>query len=151
MKKIVLLVLTLSLTLWGDAVYTKTYDAPMEKVYAKLLASFDKAHLVVVSEIDILEKFKAAGLPEKFAEEFNTNNLTGIKAIIACNGWFGNAVANSDPQMMAFCPIRVTLIEKEGKTSITYVRATVAPKESKAYPVLEKLELKVIEAIEAAH
>ena len=149
MKKIVLLLLALSFSLWADAVYSKTYNTPMSELYPKVLSSFDNAHLIVVSEIDILAKFKAAGLPEKFGKEFNTNNLTGIKAIIACNGWYGNAVANSDPEMMAFCPVRVTLIEKDGKTTVTYVRATVASKESKAYAILEKLEAKVIKAIEA--
>ena len=150
MKKALLLLLTLSLTLWADAVYTKHYNAPIEKVYPKLISSFDSAYLIVISEIDILEKFKEAGLPESFGKNFNTNNLTAIKTIIACNGWFGNAVANSDPEMMAFCPIRVTLIEKDGKTSIMYVRPTVAYKEFKAYPILQDLEQKVVMAIESA-
>ncbi len=150
MKKIVLLLLTLSLSLFADAVYTKTYNAPMAKVYPKVLEAFDNAHLIVVSEIDILAKFKAAGLPEKFGKNFNTNKLTGIKAIIACNGWFGNEVANADPKMMAFCPVRVTLIEEDGKTTITYVRASVADNNSKAYPTLVKLEKKVIKTIESA-
>ena len=151
MKKLFFLLLTLSVTLFAEsAVFTKTFDAPMAKVYPKIMNSFDNAHLVVVSEIDILAKFKAAGLPKKFGKKFNTNNLTGIKAIIACNGWFGNAVANADPEMMAFCPVRVTLIEKDGKTSVMYVRASVTSKDSKAYSVLEKLEAKVIKAIESA-
>ena len=149
MKKIVLVLLTLSLSLFGDAVYTKTYNVPMAKIYPKVLGSFDNAHLIVVSEIDILAKFKAAGLPKKFGKNFNTNKLTGIKAIIACNGWFGNEVANADPKMMAFCPVRVTLVEQDGKTTVTYVRASVASKESKAYPMLVKLEAKVIKAIES--
>jgi len=147
MKKIVLL-LALSLSLWANSVYVKTFDAPMKEVYTKLLASFDASKLIVVSEINILDKFHHAGLPEKFGKNFNTNNLTGIKAIIACNGWFGNEVANSDPLMMGFCPIRVTVIEKEGKTSILFVKSTIAPKDSKAYPTLEKLSAKVIKAIE---
>ena len=150
MKKILLLLLTVSLTLYADAVYTKTYDAPIEKVYPKLITSFDNAYLIVIAEIDILGKFKEAGLPESFGKNFNTNNLTAIKTIIACNGWFGNAVANSDPEMMVFCPIRITLIEKEGKTSIMYVRPTVASKDSKAYPILQDLEQKVVMAIESA-
>ena len=121
----------------------------MNEVYAKVLASFDKSYLIVVSEINILEKFKHAGLPEKFGKNFNTNNLTGIKAIIACNGWFGNEVANADPLMMGFCPVRITLIEKDGKTSILFVKPSVAPKDTKAYSVLLKLEAKVISAIDA--
>ena len=147
MKKIFLTILLLSLSLWADAVYTKTYDEPMSKIYPKLLASFDNASLIVISEIDILAKFKAAGLPEAFGKEFNT----GIKTVIVCNGWFGNEIANSDPLMMAFCPVRVTLIEQDGKTSIMYVRPSVAPKDSKAYLLLKKLEDKVISAVEEAH
>lgn len=139
-----------SLSLWANSVYTKTFDASMDEVYTKLLASFKKSKLIVVSEIDIMAKFKEAGLPKKFGENFNTNKLDGIKAVIACNGWFGNEVANSDPEMMAFCPIRVTLVEKEGKTSVMYVRASVAPQDSKAYGVLQKLEAKVISAIESS-
>ncbi len=139
-----------SLSLWANSVYTKTFDASMDEVYTKLLASFEKSKLIVVSEIDIMAKFKAAGLPKKFGKNFNTNELDGIKAVIACNGWFGNEVANSDPEMMAFCPIRVTLVEKEGKTSVMYVRASVAPQDSKAYGVLQKLEAKVISAIESS-
>jgi hypothetical protein len=151
MKKIFIGILLLSLSLWADSVYTKTYDAPMSKIYPKLIASFDNASLIVISEIDILEKFNAAGLPEAFGKEFNTNNLTAIKAVIVCNGWFGNQVANNDPRMMAFCPVRVTLIEQDGKTSLMYVRPSVAPQDSKAYLLLKKLEQKVITAIEEAH
>ena len=147
MKKL-LLILSLSLSLYANSVYVKTLDAPINEVYTKLLASFDNNHLIVVSEINILEKFKGAGLPEKFGKNFNTNKLTGIKAIIACNGWFGNEIANADPLMMGFCPIRVTLIEEDGKTSVLFVRSSVAPKDSKAYAILEKLEAKVIGAIE---
>ena len=147
MKKL-LLILTLSLSLYANSVYVKTIDAPMNEVYTKLLASFDNNHLIVVSEINILEKFIGAGLPEKFGKNFNTNKLTGIKAIIACNGWFGNEISNADPLMMGFCPVRVTVIEEDGKTSILFVRSSVAPKDSKAYAILEKLEAKVIGAIE---
>jgi uncharacterized protein (DUF302 family) len=148
MKKIVIMIIALSLSLFADSVYSKTYNSSMDNVYPKILKSFDNAHLIVVSEINILEKFKGAGLPKKFGKNFNTNNLTGIKAIIACNGWFGNEVANADPKMMAFCPIRITVIEQDGKTSIMYVRPNVSNNESKASGILEKLEQKVIKAIE---
>ncbi len=149
MKKIVILI-GLSLSLLANSVYTKSFDKKMNEVYPLVLASLDKSHLIVVSEIDILKKFNEAGLPKKFGKNFNTNHLANIKAIIACNGWFGNEIANSDPLMMAFCPIRITLIEQNEKTSIMYVRASVAPNDSKAYKMLQKLEAKVILAIESA-
>ncbi|MCJ7764758.1 MAG: DUF302 domain-containing protein [Thiovulaceae bacterium] len=147
MKKIIL-ILAMSLSLWANNVYVKVVNAPMEGVYDSLLESFADNSLIVVAQIDILKKFHAAGLPKKLGKDFNTNNLTGIRSIIACNGGLANAIANADPTMMSFCPIRVTLVEQEGKTTITYVKATSAPKDSKAYTPLKKLEEKVIKSID---
>jgi len=146
MKKL-LLVLTLTLSLWAGNVYVKVVDKPIDSVYPTLISALDNNYLIVISEIDILAKFKHAGLPKMFGKAFNTNNLTAIKTIIACNGKFGNNIANADPSMMAFCPIRITLTEKEGKTTITYVKPTVAPTTTKAYPYLQRLENKVISTI----
>ncbi len=145
----ILIILSLSMSLWANSVYVKTFDKPMDEVYGKLLNVFEESYLIVVSEINILEMFKDAGLPETFGKNFNRNNLTGIKAIIVCNGWFGNEISNADPEMMGFCPIRLTVIEKEGKTSILFVRSSVAPKDSPAYGILEKLDSKVVGAIDS--
>ena len=147
MKKIILVIALFSISLFAETVYTKTYHAPASEVYSKLIKALDAAHLVVVSEIDILAKFKAAGLPKKFGKDFNTNHLTAIKAIIACNGKFGNSIANTDPDMMAFCPVRITVVEKEGETSVHYVRPTAGTEGSKAFPSLKALEEKVISTI----
>ena len=144
MKKIVLTLMLLGATLMANPVYTKSYKADADSIYPKLLQAFDKAHLVVVSQIDILDKFRKAGLPKKFGKNFNTNNLTAIKAIIACNGFFGNAIANSDPKMMAYCPIRVTLIQEGDTTTLMYVTPDVEDKESAAAASLKKLSNKVI-------
>jgi len=53
----------LSFNLWANSVYVKDIDAPINAVYTKLLSSFASSNLIIVSEINILEKFKAAGLP----------------------------------------------------------------------------------------
>ena len=46
------------------------------------MKSFENIHIIMVSESDVLDKVKATGLPKKFRKSFNTNNLTGIRAII---------------------------------------------------------------------
>ena len=122
--------------------YKLTLNQKSAVVYPKLLASLDEIYLKIVSEIDILEKFKHAGLPKRFGKDFNTNNLTSIKAIIACNGYFGNAIANSDPSMMGLCPVRLTVIEKDGKTTILFVRPSLIAAGSKAEAIAKKLEEK---------
>lgn len=147
MKKIVSLLLLVG-ALFADSVYVKQFDSVMADVEKKIRTIFPQNKLMVVSDVNILEKFKEAGLPKKFGENFNTNELTGIKALIVCNGWFGNEVANSDPDMMGFCPVRITMVEKDGKTSVIYVK-TSAPESSKAYAVLQKLDTKIISTIES--
>lgn len=147
MKKIILLV-AMSLSVWANNVYVKVVNTPMDGVYDSLLKSLSENSLTVVAEIDILKKLHEAGSATKFGKDFNTNNLTGIKSIIACNGKLANDIANADPTMMAFCPIRLTLVEQDGKTTITYVKPTFDSKDSKAYDQLKKLEEKVIKAID---
>jgi uncharacterized protein (DUF302 family) len=151
MKKILIMCL-LSLSLWAAEtnVYKVVYNSPVDKVLANILAKFATEQLVVVWQLDILEEFKAKGLDKKFGADFNTAGLTAVKTLVACNGMLGNGIINSDSDMMAFCPIRITLTEKDGKTSVLYARPTSAPKDSKAYPMLVKLEKKVISAIEAS-
>ncbi len=153
MKKI-LLACILSLSLWAAPetnVYSVTYNSDMDTVEKNLLNHFKSAKLVVPWKLDILEEFKKKGLDKKFGAEFNKNQLTSVRTIVACNGKFGNMIMNTDPAMMAYCPIRITLVEKDGKTTVLYVRPTSAPRSSKAYKILVKLEKKVIGAIEAAN
>jgi len=149
MKKLILTLLLLLSPLMANGMYKLTLNQKSAFVYPKLLASLDANHLVVISQIDILAKFKHAGLPKKFGKDFNTNNLTAIKAIIACNGGFGNAIANADTNMMGLCPIKLTMIEKDGKTTILFVKPSNIAQGSKAEVIAKKLEAKVISAIEA--
>lgn len=149
MKSLILSLMFLMVTsLSAHDIYVKTVDEPLQTLYPKLLTSLKQNQMMVVSEIDILAKFKEAGLPEKFGEDFNTNGLEAIKAIIACNGFFGNAVSNADPEMMALCPIRITLIQKAGKSKILYSLPSKASEGSKANAILKKLETKIITALD---
>ena len=59
---------------------------------------------------------------KKFGKKFNTSALENVRTMVACNGKLGNAVMNADPSMMAYCPVRLTLTEKDGKTSVLFVR-----------------------------
>ena len=152
MKKI-LLACIFSMSLWAapiSNVYSVTYNSPMDTVEKNLLTHFKASKLVVPWKLDILEEFKKKGLDKKFGDKFNTNKLESVRTIVACNGKFGNMIMNTDPAMMAYCPVRITLVEKDGKTTILYVRPSSAPRDSKAYKILVKLENKVIKAIEEA-
>ncbi len=149
MRKILLACL-LTLSVWAaeSNVYKVSYNAPVDKVLENILAKFKQEMLVVVWQLDILEEFKKKGLDKKFGENFNTAGLSEVRTLVACNGKFGNDIINQDSDMMAYCPIRITLTEKDGVTTVLYVRPSSAPRDSKAYNTLVKLEKKVTKAIE---
>ncbi len=152
MKKL-LFVCLLVISVWGSKtnVFSITYSSSVDTVESNLLEHFKSARLVVPWKLDILEEFKKKGLDKKFGKKFNIANLTAVRTIIACNGKFGNMIMSADPVMMAYCPIRITLIEKDGKTTVLFVRPSSAPQDSKAYKMLVKLEKKVIKAIKDAN
>ena len=145
--KNIIFVLLLATSLFGNEVFKLTIDKNINKIYPQLINALENSHLIVVSEIDILDKFKHAGLPKKFGKEFNTSELTAIKAIIACNGFYGNYISNADPEMMAICPIRITIIEKDGKTTLLFIKPSHLAKDSKALNIVLKLENKVISVL----
>ncbi|WP_170175835.1 DUF302 domain-containing protein [Sulfurimonas crateris] len=149
MRKILLACL-LTVSVWAaeSNVYKVSYNAPVDKVLDNMLAKFKQEMLVVVWQLDILEEFKHKGLDKKFGENFNKAGLTAVRTLVACNGKFGNDIINQDSDMMAYCPIRITLTEKDGVTTVLYVRPSSAPRDSKAYQSLVKLEKKVTKAIE---
>jgi len=153
MKKILTLC-ALNLSLWAGSltnVYSVTYKSSIDDVEENILTHFKSEKLVVPWKLDILEEFKRKGLNKKFGKNFNTSNLSSVRTIVACNGKFGNMIMNADPKMMAYCPIRITLVEKDHKTTVLFVRPSSAPRDSKAYKILVKLENKVINAIESAN
>ncbi len=149
MRKILLACL-LSVSVWAaeSNVYKVTYKVPVDKVINNILTKFKAEGLVVVWQLDILEEFRQKGLDKKFGENFNKAGLSAVKTMIVCNGKFGNDIINADSDMMAYCPVRITLTEKDGVTTVLYVRPSSAPRDSKAYPSLMQLEKKVTKSIE---
>lgn len=151
MRKILLACL-LTVSVWAaeSNVYKVSYNASIDKVMQNIRDTFKAEKLIIVWELDILEEFKHRGLVQKLGAEYNKAGLTSVKTFVACNGMIGNSIINADADMMAYCPIRVTLTEKDGVTTILYVRPSSAPRDSKAYPALLKLENKVTKAIETS-
>jgi len=69
--------------------------------------------------------------------------------MVFCNGWYANAVSNADPDMLALCPLRIGLYEKQGETTVVFAKPSIIAANSAAKPVLKEIEAEVIEAIKA--
>ncbi len=126
-------------------VFRFSVDKPLADVYDKVYQSLEASRLYVVFEPNIGSNLQ--GFAKRWGDEYNQNELTAIRSMVFCNGWYANQVSNRDPDMLALCPLRLTLIEKQGTTTALFARPTVIAANSPAKPVLQELEAEVISAI----
>ncbi len=132
----------------NPGVYIQQVDKPVLAVYDKLYKSLEDAHFYVVFEPNIGKNL--ARFSEKWGDDYNQNKLSEIRSMVFCNGWYANKVSNLDPNMLGFCPLHLTLIEREGKTTVLFNRPGVMAQNSPAEKLLEEIEAEVITAIQQA-
>jgi len=132
----------------SDAVWVHKVDKPVESVYKSIYSALEEARFYVVFEPNIgknISQFR-----ERWGDDFNRNDLTEIRSMVFCNGWYANQVSNADTEMLALCPLHITLTEKEGRSSILFVRPSFVAKGTGAEAISIEIENKVIKAIQAA-
>lgn len=129
----------------SQSVYLQQVDKPLSAVYDKLYKSLEDARFFVVFEPDIGANL--AHFSDKWGDDYNRNNISSIRSMVFCNGWYANKVSNLDPDMLGFCPLHLTLYERDAKTTVLFNRPGTMAQESPAKELLIKIENEVIEAI----
>jgi uncharacterized protein (DUF302 family) len=131
-----------------SSVYKASASLPLEDAYQKVYESLEKNRFWVVFEANIGKNI--SGFADKWGEDYNRQKLEGIRSMVFCNGWYANQVSNADPDMLALCPLSLTMIHKDGQSTVLFVRPTVVAGNSPALAVLQELENEVIASIAAA-
>ncbi len=139
------LVISVSAQAASSNVFKLTSNNSMDKVYPAVYEALEAAKFFVVFEPFISKSISR--FAEKWGDDYNQNKLDSIRSMVFCNGWYANKVSNVDPDMLALCPLRLSLYEKSGKTTIVFARPTVIGAQSNALPVLQEIENKIINAI----
>ncbi len=129
-------------------VYVKKIKSAFAVVYKKIFTSLENNGYYVVFEPDIGRNL--SHFARRWGENYNRNKLDEIRSLVFCNGWYANEVGNSDPEMLALCPLHITLIHKQGVTSVLFVRPSQVAINSPAFKVALELEQDVIRVIEEA-
>lgn len=132
----------------NDAVWVHKVDRPLESVYKPVYDALENARFYVVFEPNIgknISQFR-----ERWGDEYNRNGLSEIRSMVFCNGWYANQVGNAEPEMLALCPLHITLTEKEGQSTILFVRPSFVAAGSNAETIAIEIENKVIKAIKTA-
>lgn len=142
-----LLMLLLAPSAWADTttVFENTVNKPISEVYANMQASFEDSRFFIVNELNIGKNL--SNFSEKWGDDYNQSGLSAIRSIVFCNGWYANQVSNLDPKMLGLCPLHITVIEKQGKTTALFNRPTVIARQSPAHDLLADIETEVIELI----
>ena len=136
-RTLLILCLSFSSAHADPGVFVLSVDKPIDEVYDKVYKSLEDARFYVVFEPDIGKNL--AGFADRWGEQYNRNKLSAIRSMVFCNGWYANQVSNMDPRLLAFCPLHLTLFEKDGKATVTFARPTVIAADSPARDILEEL------------
>lgn len=131
-----------------SAIYVKKVKADFGKTYKKVYKALEDSNFYVVFEPNIGKSI--SGFAKKWGNDYNQNKLEEIQSMVFCNGWYANKVSNADPDMLALCPLHLTMTSKKGITSILFVRPGKVAANSKAAGIAMEIEKEVIAAIEKA-
>ena len=131
----------------ADAWPSRSRKGDFDATYSAVYEALEKHHFYVVFEPDIQKNL--AGFAERWGEDYNRNQLDGIRAMVFCNGWYANQVSNKEPSMLALCPLHITLTHKAGVTTILFVRPSQVAKGSDAEAIALELEADVVKAVGA--
>ena len=122
-------------------------EQDLEIAYRYVYKSLEENRFFVIFEPNIGRNL--AGFSERWGADYNRSKLTGIRSMVFCNPWYVNQVSNLDPDLLALCPLHLSLYEKDSSTHIVFVRPGYVGEGSAAQPVLAEVEQAVSAAIEA--
>jgi len=136
------------LALADSSVLVWNIDKDLETSYKTIYKALENNRFFVVFEPDIQRNL--SGFAERWGDNYNRNKLQGIRAMVFCNVWYTNEISNADPDMLAMCPLHLTLIQQQGSTRVLFVRPTVVAADSKALAIAKELEQDVSKAMDEA-
>ena len=127
-------------------IYKKTVKAEFPATYKKVFTALENNGYFVVFEPNIGKNL--SHFEQRWGKNYNKNELEAIRSLVFCNAWYANEVSNLDPDMMALCPLHITLTHKKGITAILFIRPSQVAAHSPAKDIAVELEQDVIRAIE---
>jgi len=128
-------------------IYEKDVKGDMEVTYKQVFNSLENNGYYVLFEPNIGRNL--ANFKQRWGKDYNTNKLEAIRSMIFCNAWYANRISNADPQMLALCPLHISLVYKDGVTRIMFIRPSLVATGSPAEKIALEMEQDVIRTIES--
>lgn len=126
----------------AGAVYTRDINRDFEPVYREVYTGLEDAGFHVVYEAFISDALaKHAG---EWGDDYNRNHYEVVRSIVICSPSYANRILNRDPRMLAVCPINVTVLYKQGVTTLLFVRLASIDRNSPAGDVLREMDNRIL-------
>lgn len=130
----------------SDYIFEYSVEKPIDEVYQNVYKSLEESRFYVIFEANIGKNL--ARNAERWGEDYNRNKFEDVRSMIICNPYYANQVMNLDPKMMAMCPLNVTILHKQGITTVLFERLAVIAAGSPAEDILWEVENTIVSAIE---
>ena len=143
---LLLLLFAQPLTAGSPLVREWSVERDLDGTYQAVYKALEDNNFFVVFEVDM--QANLSRFAERWGEDYNRNDLEGIRAMVFCNGWYANQVSNRDPALLVLCPLHLTVIHKAGKSTVQFLRPSHVARGSAAEAVATELEAAVVKAIE---
>lgn len=143
-----LLLLASPLQAAPDAVYSHSVKMSMDEAYGAVYAGLEENRFWVVFEANMGQRM--AGMAERFGDDYNRQGLSGIKSMVFCNIGWTNKLASVAPELLALCPLHMTLYEKDGETTVVFPRPAAIAAGSVGIDAARELEQQLIGIVEKA-
>ena len=145
---LMILTLLFSPLIQANPVLSFSLKGEFESNYKKVSQALEDHRFFVVFEPNIgrsISRYK-----ERWGEDYNRNNFSALRSLVFCNPWYVNQMSNLDPQMLALCPLSVTLTQKDDTTHLHMLRPSAIGAESPAKALLEELEQDLVKALRSS-
>jgi uncharacterized protein (DUF302 family) len=151
MKRYVILVLLLLPCLARavpEGVIRLVAEQPVDAVYDRVYKALEAEKFWVVFEADMGKRMAKFG--DKWGNDYNRNGLDSVKSMVFCNIWWTNRVANADPDLLALCPLHLSLYEKDGDTVLVMPKLSVLAEGSPGQGAAAELESELTAIVQGA-
>jgi uncharacterized protein (DUF302 family) len=129
-------------------VHSLTTREDPEKVYERVHDALEAAKFWVVFEADMGSRM--ATMADDWGADYNRSKLTFAKAMVFCNLRWTNQIANADPELLALCPIHLSIYARDGETTLVWPRLSVMAEGSPGLEMARNLDKEVSDLIRGA-
>ena len=115
-----------------------TTEEPADAVFERVKDSLEAEKFWVVFEADMGKRMKR--FAKKWGDDYNRSKVGSVRAMVFCNIWWTNQIANADPDLLGLCPLHLSIYERAGTTVVVLPKLSVLAAGSPGFSRAEALE-----------